>query len=141
MPCGDARVLTIDRAWNMRAPAQDELALRYRRLLPDGTPSEMQGEVWAFAIMGPGINIAPAQSVRLVDIEGPYFEMRHPATVGPLIAGKVGLKWALAEVLPGGTLDTRFDGILSVEAAGTTGITPPLAGAGAVPMIVEQEEG
>jgi hypothetical protein len=132
-------VLTIDRAWNMRLAAHDELAVRYRRLLPDGTPSEMQGEVWAFVISGPGVSVEPAASVRDKDLEGPYFELRHPADVAPALVGKVGLRWALAEVLPGGQLDTRFSGLLTVQRAAPVTITPPAVGEGGIPMIIERE--
>lgn len=141
-------MLTIDRAMNMRVPASDVIALRYRWLLSDGTPSEMLGEVWAFVIWGPGMAdiVAKAGPVdgRFADEDGPYFEMRHEPTVGALLAGKVGLRWKVAEVLPteGGEpqLDTRYEGLLTVDRSpAAAGVTAPALGEGEILMLIDEE--
>lgn len=132
-------MLTIDRAWQMLVPATDEIVLRYRRLLPDGTASDMQGEVWAFAIGARGADPVVAIGTRGADLDGAYFELRHDAGTGPALAGQLGLRWSLAEVLPGGLLDTRYEGPVTVRAGLAIDVTPPAIGDGETLMIVDEE--
>ena len=147
-PGGDARVLMIDDAGNMKVPARDPVGVRYRRLLPDGTPGQMLGEVYAFTIWGHDVGKAlgfdidevTAPSVRAADLDGPYFEMLHAPGVGPALAGMVGLQAKVVEIDENGQEDTRYVGHLYIEpSAGAGAVEPPTFGEPELPMIEHEE--
>ncbi|OWK29218.1 hypothetical protein [Sphingomonas dokdonensis] len=120
--------------WNSRvleALALDELAVGYRWLLPDGSASDMLGESYAFIITGPGIgtrlglpvDFAIALSEREADRDGVYHAMRLPANTAPQLAGMVGLRWQVAEVLANGAYKPHVGGELKIGSV--TGYNPP----------------
>lgn len=120
--------------WNSRvleALALDELALGYRWLLSNGMASDMVGERYAFIITGPGIaaklglevDFAIALSEPEQDEDGVYHAMRMPAATAPLLAGMVGLRWQIAEVLENGAYRPRLSGELKLGSI--TGYNPP----------------
>ncbi|MES3152946.1 hypothetical protein [Sphingomonas faeni] len=134
----------IDRNFDMRVAGGDPLALRYRRQLADGTTRELLGEVYAFTIYRPDGSTEPGWSAASTieqDLDGDFADMALPAALSAALAGVVGLKWELAEVLLDGGRQRRQGGALYVSrsAATTAGTAPPLAQAD-IDWIIERDD-
>ncbi|WP_380787227.1 hypothetical protein [Sphingomonas sp. R86521] len=139
---GVARV--IDRNLDMRIAGGDPLALRYRRQLADGTTRELLGEVYAFTIYRADGSTADGWSAASTierDLDGDYADMALAPTLSVALAGTVGLKWALDEVLPDGGRQARQGGALYVSRSPTTiaGTASPLARAD-IDWIIERDD-
>ncbi len=134
----------IDRNFDMRVAGGDPLALRYRRQLADGTTRELLGEVYAFTAYRPDGSTESGWSVASTierDLDGDFADMALPAPLSAELAGVVGLKWELAEVLLDGGRQRRQGGALYVSrsAAMTAGTAPPLAQAD-IDWIIERDD-
>ncbi len=124
----------IDRNFDMRVAGGDPLALRYRRQLANGTTRELLGEVYAFTIYRPDGSTEAGWSVASTieqDLDGDFAAMVLPPPLSATLAGVVGLKWELAEILPGeGHPRQRKQGgalFVSRSAASVAGTASPLA--------------
>ncbi|MES3154467.1 hypothetical protein [Sphingomonas faeni] len=134
----------IDRNFDMRVAGGDPLALRYRRQLADGTTRALLGEVYAFTIYRPDGSTEAGWSAASAieqDLDGDFADMALPAPLSAALAGVVGLKWELAEVLLDGGRQRRQGGALYVSrsAATTAGTAPPLAQAD-IDWIIERDD-
>lgn len=134
----------IDRNFDMRMAGGDPLALRYRRQLADGTTRELLGEVYAFTIYLSDGTTQPTWSAASTierDLDGDYADMALPAALSATLAGLVGLRWELAEVLSGGGRQRRQGGELLVSRSASTiaGTAPPLAQAD-IDWIIERDD-
>ncbi len=134
----------IDRAFGMRIAGGDPLALRYRRQLANGTTRELLGEVYAFTIYRPDGSTEAGWSVASTikqDIDGDFADMALAPALSASLAGVVGLKWELAEVLREGGRQRRQGGTLSISRSATTtaGTAPPLAQAD-IDWIIERDD-
>jgi hypothetical protein len=134
----------IDRNLDMRIPGSDPLALRYRCQLADGTTRELLGEVYAFTIYRPDGTTETGWSVASTiaqDLDGDFADMALAPGLSATLAGMVGLKWELAEVLRDGARQRRQGGALYVSrsAAAIAGTAPPLAQAD-IDWIIERDD-
>lgn len=104
----------IDRNLDLYVVAGEPVRVRYRRQLADGATRELVGEVYAFTIYAAdGTTVSSVASAIGQDADGDYADMTHPATLSVECAGRIGLRWELAEVLPVGR-QRRFAGRFSV---------------------------
>ena len=94
----------IDRNLDMRIAGGDPIALCYRRQLADGATRELTGEVYAVTIYRADGSTEPGWSAASTieqDVDGDFASMALTSGLSASLAGVVGLRWELAEILPG----------------------------------------
>jgi hypothetical protein len=139
-------MLTIDISGRMIVRAHDALALGYQMLDANGFARELPGARFAFTISGPGVGTALGTSADAVTAlstprqlsNGFTHIMRHPAHVGPALAGLVDLEWAFTRLWR--DEDEPVDrGPLSIEhAAAAVGAQRPDQSGSAVYLIIDR---
>lgn len=143
-------MLNIDRRYNLTCDALDQIVLRMRWEMADGTPREIPGDATAFGFQIYGNGVPEGQQTApgtygetLIDgVVAPYVEMAHDAGLGADLAGLPALFWKIGEVLPNGQVDNLLDyapRITVRRAPVMAGVSAPLVGAGEILMLVFTE--
>ena len=143
-------MLNLDRRYNLTCDALDQIVLRMRWEMADGTPREIPGdaEAFGFQIYGsgvPGGQITARGTLGETLIDGvttQYVEMAHDPAVGPSLAGLAAPFWKVGEVLPNGQVDNLLDYAPRITvrgAPGMSGVPAPAVGEGEILMLVFTE--